>query len=324
MLAEARLLMALRRPDAACRLLALDRELDTRLSTSGWIADLLATERADTLLAAGEPQRALAALTPLPQHTVVEATLVAAAARRDVGDFRGAQAVLSTVTSDLERAPLSLLIRAQLLEAALAQTRGQRPRARLLVDRALSFCLPRGDSDPDHPRVAVAAVVRQPGPRPGPQPPQLPIHPGLRPHSGSQTNALAGARASRWSGPDRTRETGPRTPGADVLHRRDRPCAARVAQHRQDPPQGHLRQTGREPSGRRRTPWPPVGALLTRSRPTRLRSPGSRTKLLGTSQQIVVPDHRLGDGRSLLLTDGLRESREWPTANCPVGRDLTP
>ena len=142
LLAEARLLMALRQPDAAARLLALNRELDTRLSTSGWIADLLATERADTLLAAGEPQRALAALTPLPQHTVVEATLVAAAARRDIGDFRGAQAVLNTVTSDLERSPLSLLIRAQLLEAALAQTRGQRPRARLLVDRALhSACL---------------------------------------------------------------------------------------------------------------------------------------------------------------------------------------
>ena len=78
LLVEARLLVALRLPDAATRLLAEALELETPLSTSGWIADLLTTERADTLLAAGEPHRALAALTPLPQRTVVEAAVVAA------------------------------------------------------------------------------------------------------------------------------------------------------------------------------------------------------------------------------------------------------
>ena len=78
LLVEARLLVALRLPDAATRLLAEALELATPLSTSGWIADLLTTERADSLLAAGEPHRALAALTPLPQRTVVEAAVVAA------------------------------------------------------------------------------------------------------------------------------------------------------------------------------------------------------------------------------------------------------
>ncbi len=137
LLVEARLLVALRLPDAATRLLAEALELETPLSTSGWIADLLTTERADSLLAAGEPHRALAALTPLPQRTLVEAAVVAATARRDIGDVRGAHAVLGPVVSDLDCSPLSLQVRAQLLEALLAKGRGKHERAHLLVDRAL-------------------------------------------------------------------------------------------------------------------------------------------------------------------------------------------
>ncbi len=137
LLVEARLLVALRQPDAATRLLAEAGEVETPLTTSGWLADLLVTERADSLLAAGEPHRALAVLTPLPEHTVVEATVVAAAARRDIGDVRGAQAVLSTVLGDLDCSPVSLQVRAQLLEALLARDRNKHDRARLLIDRAL-------------------------------------------------------------------------------------------------------------------------------------------------------------------------------------------
>ena len=273
LLAEARLLMALRQPDAASRLLALDREFDTRLSTSGWIADLLATERADTLLAAGEPQRALAALTPLPRHTVVEATLVAAAARRDIGDFRGAQAVLNTVTSDLERSPLSLLIRAQLLEAALAQTRGQRPRARLLVDRALhSACLEEMRTPINREWRWLLSCVNQ--------------DPAL---ARSHRSFLSTLDFGPTVAARRTPSPAPERLGGQALTERERqvldllalmcsteesPGAVRVAQHRQDPPQRHLRQDGREPSGRRRTPWPPVGSLLTGSRPTGRRCRG--------------------------------------------------
>ena len=63
--------------------------------------------------------------------------MVAAAARRDIGDVRGAHAVLGTVVPDLDCSPLSLQVRAQLLEALLAKDRGKNERARLLVDRAL-------------------------------------------------------------------------------------------------------------------------------------------------------------------------------------------
>ena len=45
--------------------------------------------------------------------------------------------MLGPVVSDLDRSPLSLQVRAQLLEALLAKGRGKHERAHLLVDRAL-------------------------------------------------------------------------------------------------------------------------------------------------------------------------------------------
>ncbi len=137
LLVEAELLIAERQPDGATRLLANALEGASPVSTSPWLSDLLATARADSLLAAGEPQRALAAVTPLPPRAIVGATVVAAEARREIGDVRGAHAVLQTVVEELERSTVALQVRALLLESRLAGDRQDDERARLLLDRAL-------------------------------------------------------------------------------------------------------------------------------------------------------------------------------------------
>ena len=136
LLVEAQLLMATGLPDAATRLLAGVCE-GTLAPQTGWLADLVTITRAEALLASGEPQRALGAVTPVPAGAVVEASVVAAAARFRIRDARGAQAVLNTVVADLERAPLARQIEAWLLEARLAAGRGNHERARLIVDRAV-------------------------------------------------------------------------------------------------------------------------------------------------------------------------------------------
>lgn len=135
-LAEAKLLMATSQPDAAVGLLA--GVVDTAQRTpSGWITGVMDAMRAEALLAAGEPQRALGAVTPLPDPTIAEASVAAAAARRDIGDLRGARAVLQAVVAHLERSPLALQIRAWALEARLADDAGDHDRSWLLLDRML-------------------------------------------------------------------------------------------------------------------------------------------------------------------------------------------
>jgi len=136
LLVEAQLLTATGQPDAATRLLAGVSE-GALAPQTGWLTDLVTITRAEALLASGEPQRALAAVTPVPGWAVVEASVVAAAARLRIGDARGAQAVLAAVVADLERAPLARQIQAWLLEARLAAGRGDHDRARLMVDRAV-------------------------------------------------------------------------------------------------------------------------------------------------------------------------------------------
>ena len=137
LLVEARLLVATGQPDAATRLLAGASELALVFRTSGWLSDLVTIARAEALLASGEPQRALALVTPLPARAVVEASVVAAAARRGIGDVRGAEAVLAKAVPGLESAPLPWQIQAWLLESRLAEDRGKHERARLVLDRAL-------------------------------------------------------------------------------------------------------------------------------------------------------------------------------------------
>lgn len=137
LLVEARLLVAAGQPDAATRLLAGAPELASVARTAGWLADLVTVARAEALLASGEPQRALALVTPLPPHAVVEASVVTAAARRSIGDARGAQAVLAGAVAGLESAPLAWQIQAWLLESRLAEAQDKHDRARLVLDRAL-------------------------------------------------------------------------------------------------------------------------------------------------------------------------------------------
>ncbi len=135
-LAETRLLTAGGEPEAAMRLLAGADIVDAQ-GRSAWWADQLAIAWAEVLLAAGEPQRALAKITPEPARAVVEAGVLTACARREIGDVRGARAALASVVADLPRAPLGWQLESWLLEARLANDDGKPERARLLVDRAL-------------------------------------------------------------------------------------------------------------------------------------------------------------------------------------------
>ena len=139
LLLEATLLLATGQPDAATRLLAADGDVGGPGDRSDWLSELLEILRAEALLASGESQRALAAVTPMPLRASVRAAVVAAAARRSIGDVRGAQAVLGGAVEHLERAPLAVQIDAWLLESRLAEDRGKHDRARLLTDRALKL-----------------------------------------------------------------------------------------------------------------------------------------------------------------------------------------
>ncbi|WP_426244826.1 helix-turn-helix domain-containing protein [Nocardioides sp. LHG3406-4] len=147
LLLQARLLVAARRPDAAVRLLAEATEAGVDPGT-GWTSGLLTAARGDALLAAGEPYRALALLTPLPQGAVVEASITIAAACLAIGDVRGADAVLGSVTGALDRAPLAVQLRAWLMEARIADDRGRHDRGQGLVDRALHAAAAEGMRTP--------------------------------------------------------------------------------------------------------------------------------------------------------------------------------
>ena len=139
-IAEARLLTFEGRPDSALRLLAA-------ASTSGdgaWLDNLVALATAEALIAVGEPQRALAWLTPVPDRTAAEADVLAAIARRDIGDVRGAGAGLAAASVGLAASPLGVQVQAWVLEARLAQGEDRDERARLLVARALRAAAAEG------------------------------------------------------------------------------------------------------------------------------------------------------------------------------------
>jgi LuxR family maltose regulon positive regulatory protein len=137
LLAQARLLAAEGEPEASLRLLAEATGATWAAGNTEWFQDLLAVDSAEFLIAAGEPQRALALVTPLPPRATSGSSVLAAVARWDIGDMRGARAVLGTLVPALAGAPVGLQIRSWLLEARLAQDHGDDERARLLVDRAL-------------------------------------------------------------------------------------------------------------------------------------------------------------------------------------------
>jgi LuxR family maltose regulon positive regulatory protein len=135
---EARLLVAAGRPEAALARTASATAAVERAGPTPWLVGFLTTISAEALLAAGEPQRALAMLTARQTDAAhVERTVLTAAARRDIGDARGASAVLASVVEAVPLAPLSVQIEAWLLEMRLAHDQGHVDRARLLADRAL-------------------------------------------------------------------------------------------------------------------------------------------------------------------------------------------
>jgi LuxR family maltose regulon positive regulatory protein len=137
LLAKARLLTAEDRPDTALRLLAPAVKAAVDLGEHEWLTELLILASAEALIAAGEPRRALAAITPVPARARAEAGVLAATAHRDIGDPRGARAALADAAADLTGAPLGVQLQAWLLEARLAQADGRDDRAHQLVSRAL-------------------------------------------------------------------------------------------------------------------------------------------------------------------------------------------
>ena len=101
LLAQARLLTAEGEPEASLRLLAEATGATWAAGNAEWFRDLLAVDSAEFLIAAGEPQRALALVTPLPPRAASGSSVLAAVARWDIGDMRGARAVLGTVVPAL-------------------------------------------------------------------------------------------------------------------------------------------------------------------------------------------------------------------------------
>jgi ATP/maltotriose-dependent transcriptional regulator MalT len=142
-LLDAKLSIAVGAPEAATRLLAAHEDA-APAAASDWLSELVTVVRAEALIASGEPHRAMALLTPVPRHAVVEAMVMAALARRMIGDVRGALAVLSRAVADLDHAPLALQIEAWLLEARMAEDQQRPERARLLTDRALRSATAEG------------------------------------------------------------------------------------------------------------------------------------------------------------------------------------
>jgi LuxR family transcriptional regulator, maltose regulon positive regulatory protein len=134
LLTQARLAMVTDEPETALRLLTSASTLDT---PSGWFADQFFVASADAWLAAGEPQQAIARLSPEPPLAPAEARLILARALHEVGDLRAAEAMLARVPSDPTAISVITQVRRWLLEAEWAVARGNHERAELLVDRAL-------------------------------------------------------------------------------------------------------------------------------------------------------------------------------------------
>jgi len=133
-LAAARVETAAGEPDAALRMLASVRRIQP---SAGWLADRFTVAAAEAHLTAGDPQRALAVLTPEPTLAFIEARVLAAAARRAIGDRRGARALLTAVEYRVAEAPLPLAVQLWSLKAQLAVDARDNERAKSLVGRAL-------------------------------------------------------------------------------------------------------------------------------------------------------------------------------------------
>ena len=137
MLAEARLLRMTNEPEAALRLLLPALSAERAVGQSGWLVDQLSLACAETLLAAGEPRRALDLVTALPHAAALEGGVLAASAHFELGDAEAAFAALAAVAGDLAGVSLGVQVDCWMLEARLAHEAGRPERARILVDRAM-------------------------------------------------------------------------------------------------------------------------------------------------------------------------------------------
>jgi LuxR family transcriptional regulator, maltose regulon positive regulatory protein len=134
-LTQARLAVATDEPETALRLLAAAVTMD--VLPGGWFADQFAVATAEAWLAAAEPQQAIAALPPEPEHGPADARLVLARASRLAGDLEAAEQALAGVPSGVLEMPLVNQVKRSLLAAELVVQRGDRKRAEFLVDHAL-------------------------------------------------------------------------------------------------------------------------------------------------------------------------------------------
>jgi LuxR family maltose regulon positive regulatory protein len=106
-------------------------------TSSRWFAAQFRIATAEAWLAAGEPERAIAALSPEPELALVDARLLLVKALRLSGSFRAATELLARVPSDPMAISLITQVMIWLAQAELALEQGNYDRADVLVDRAL-------------------------------------------------------------------------------------------------------------------------------------------------------------------------------------------
>jgi LuxR family transcriptional regulator, maltose regulon positive regulatory protein len=135
-LTQVRLALASDEPETALRLLESTSMMDCEI-VDGWFADQFLLARAESLLAVGEPQQAITALTPQPELAAAEARLILVRAAQLAGDRGAAKQMLAQVPSDPVAMSIISQTRRWLLQAGLAFDQGNYEQAQLLVDRAL-------------------------------------------------------------------------------------------------------------------------------------------------------------------------------------------
>ena len=136
-LTQARLAMITDEPETTLRLLSSIGRIDSQIA-AGWFPDRLLIARAEAWLAAGEPQQAIATLTPEPELAPAEARLILARSLLRLGDLPAAEMMVARIPSDpVIITTLATQVQRWLLVAQLAVENGNFRRAELLVDRAL-------------------------------------------------------------------------------------------------------------------------------------------------------------------------------------------
>ncbi|HET8914129.1 MAG TPA: LuxR C-terminal-related transcriptional regulator, partial [Propionibacteriaceae bacterium] len=135
-LTQVRLALVTEEPEIALRLLQSTKVVDCPIR-DGWLSDQFLVATAEAWLAAGEPQQAIATLTPESGLAAVEARLLLARALRIVGDLDAAKATLAEVPSDSVAMSVVAQVQRWLLLAQLPVEHGNDEQPELLVHRAL-------------------------------------------------------------------------------------------------------------------------------------------------------------------------------------------